>query len=89
MEVVKVGWVPRGAWFDPHTMRNATYRHLNKYTTLYLRYLGTLSLKGKKEIRRTKNESNVKVRKSGVAESADLSAYLQRMYPCEWEAEVD
>ena len=29
------------------------------------------------------------MRKSGVAESADLSAYLQRMYPCEWEAEVD
>ena len=29
------------------------------------------------------------MRKTGVAESADLSAYLQRMYPCEWEAEVD
>ena len=29
------------------------------------------------------------MRKSGVAESADLSVYLQRMYPCEWEAEVD
>ena len=29
------------------------------------------------------------MRKSGVAESADLSAYLQRIYPCEWEAEVD
>ena len=29
------------------------------------------------------------MRKSGVAESADLSAYLRRMYPCEWEAEVD
>ena len=26
------------------------------------------------------------MRKSGVAESADLSAYLQRMYACEWEA---
>ena len=29
------------------------------------------------------------MRKSGVAETADLGAYLQRMYPCEWEAEVD
>ena len=29
------------------------------------------------------------MRNSGVAESAYLSAYLQRMYPCEWEAEVD
>ena len=28
------------------------------------------------------------MRKSGVAESTDLSAYLQKMYPCEWEAEV-
>ena len=38
---------------------------------------------------RTKNESNVKARKSGVAESAGLSAYLQKMYPCEWETQVD
>ena len=29
------------------------------------------------------------MRKIGVAESADLIAYLQRMYPCQWEAEVD
>ena len=29
------------------------------------------------------------MRKSGVAETADLGAYLQIMYPCEWEAEVD
>ena len=29
------------------------------------------------------------MRKTGVAELVDLSAYLQRMYPCEWEAEVD
>ena len=45
----------------------------------------------KEEIRleERKNESNVKMRKSGVAETADLGAYLQRMYPCEWEAEVD
>ena len=28
------------------------------------------------------------MRKSGVAESADLGAYMQRMYPCELEAEV-
>ena len=28
------------------------------------------------------------MRKNGVAEPVDLSAYLQRMYLCEWEAEV-
>ena len=28
------------------------------------------------------------MRKGGIAESADLSAYLQGMYRCEWEAEV-
>ena len=29
------------------------------------------------------------MRKSGVAESVDLSAYQQRMYPCEWEGKID
>ena len=65
---------------------------LSKYTALDRRYLRTLSLKGKKEeirLEKKKNESNVKMRKGGVPESSDLSAYLQRMYPCEWKAEVD
>ena len=50
-------------------------------------------MKGKKEKIRLKerktNLMSIKMKKSGVAESADLNAYLQRMYPCEWEAEVD
>ena len=29
------------------------------------------------------------MKKNGVAESADFCVYLQRMYLCEWETEVD
>ena len=35
------------------------------------------------------NEFRIEMRKSGITKAIDLSADLERMYSCEWKAEID
>ena len=35
------------------------------------------------------NESSIETRESGITKAIDLGADLERMYSCEWKAEID
>ena len=35
------------------------------------------------------NESSIEMRESGITKAIDLGADFERMYSCEWKAEID
>ena len=35
------------------------------------------------------NKSSIEMRESGITKAIDLGADLERMYSCEWKAEID
>ena len=76
--------------FDPHTTRNrSTLKEVNNTRS---QVLGDFILKRERRSDSSvgaENESSIEMRENGITKVIDLSADLERMYSCEWKAEID
>ena len=71
----------------------STLKEVNNSRSQVLGNFILKTIKGKKEAIDSsggaENESSIEMRESGITKTTDLSADLERMYSCEWKAEID
>ena len=73
-------------------IRRETASTLNEVNNNRPQILGNFILKREKRSGSSggaENESSIEMRESGITKTIDLSADLERMYSCEWKAEID
>ena len=73
-------------------IRRGTASTLKKVNNTRSQVLGNFILKRKKRSDSSggaENESSIEMRENAITKTIDLSADLERMYSCEWKAEID
>ena len=73
-------------------IRRGTASTLKKVSNTRSQVLGNFILKREKRSDSSggaENKSSLEMRESGITKAIDLGADLERMYSCEWKAEID
>ena len=73
-------------------IRRGTASTLKKVNNTRSQVLGNFILKREKRSDSSggaENESSIEMRENSITKANDLGADLERMYSCEWKAEID